>query len=123
MENITYLFNASSTFIQRVCYSLDGARLQTVECMNKLFCPQLNTYFIKTGIGLIFATIVLTIIADKFVKKWYKYIKLPNEPKWLINFIGDLNNENTRLWWRVHILDTMNAIMMFYVMLVVWLNI
>jgi len=118
MENISYVFNLSSTFVQRECLSPQGATLQSLECMNKYFCPQLSNHLVRIGIILIISTILVFILSDQFVKRLYKYVDWSNAPK----FVGDMESKENRLQWKIVAIDIINSIMMFYIWLVVYLN-
>ena len=97
---MSYIFN-NSLFPQRVC---TGTDFGTWECWNKLYCPQIHTPIINFGIGLIIANIVFNIIANRWLND--KSIEIAG-----IDFdIGTF------------VLDTLNNVMMLYILLIVYIN-
>ena len=87
--------------IQRNC---TGTEFNTLECWNKIYCPQIHTPIIQFGIGLIIANVLFNIIANKWLND--KSIEIAG-----IDFdIGSF------------IMDTLNNIMMLYILLIVYLN-
>lgn len=108
MNEINYLVNLSSTIIQRDCTGMT----QSLECFNKLACPQLKMYFVKTGVYLLIANVVVLMLSNLVLKKFYKHIKY-----------FDTMPESERLGWMCQIREWLNDAMMFFIMIVIYLNI
>ena len=69
--NLTSLNPNSTNIINDVC--MFGGKYDPV-CIYQSVCNQLNTHFIKTGIGIVVFSIVVMFIGGLILSRYYKHI-------------------------------------------------
>ena len=112
--NMTYFLNYTGTYIQRKC---TGTEFKTLECWITQYCPAINSQVINSGMILILSVIVITIIMNIFLKKLYKpLLKIENITEYIDTY-------EKRLKIKLIVTDTLNSVLLLYVMLIVYLNI
>lgn len=117
-DNITYLFNMTGTFAQREC---EGKVFETVECINKYFCPQITPSVIRNGIFLLIG-IIVGIVATNYVLKKLKddlEIQITPTKSIMLRFSDDKYILQIRLF----IYELVNDILILYLLLIIYLNI
>ncbi len=99
----------NETFFNRECVGQD---FYTVECLNKNFCPQLQSYFVNTGIYLVVGYLILNFVTTWFFYSGYKFLG-----------IESLKNKDLNLKWQMWVKDHMITAFLIYVVVVIYLNI
>ena len=82
-----------------------------------LYCNQLNSFFIRTGIIIVCVYIFFSWFNWWFFNKGYKLI-----PDKDINYIGNLHNLETRIYWDIFIKDKLSKFMLGYIVVVIYFN-
>lgn len=91
------------------------------ECILRHICPQLQSWYITTGIIIIVAYIGLSWVLWWFFKYGFKYIKYdPTNPIW--KYIGDLTILDNRIYWDTWIRNKLSKVMLGYIAVVIYLN-
>ena len=116
--NITHIpLNISTTLLDPTAQCLNNNGVLSVECLNRLICPQLNNYFIKTGIWLVAIYIFVGWFLWWFMNYGYK---LTEDTE--VKYIGNMHDLKTRMYWDSWIRARMSILLLMYIVIVVWLN-
>ena len=102
-------FNATGTF------KMDGLGFINNWCM------QLNSYFIRTGIIIIIAYIVMSWGTWWFFNHGYKHFKY-NKDDIISRFVGHLERIETRQYWDRIIKDSFAKIMLCFIVVLVYFH-
>lgn len=117
--NQTYYFNSTGKWITRQC---TGKEYFSVECLNKLFCPQLTTYFVNVGISLLVLSVVVQWFTWWFFNYGYKNFEYDLTSP-LGKYLGDLHKRETRAYWDEFIRQQLIKAFMLFTAVVVYANI
>ena len=90
----------------------------SIECLYNTICPQLNSYFINTGIAIILIYILMSWLLWWYFKYGYKKFPIPAN-----KFIGDMRNIETRIYWDCWIRARLTTLCIAYIAMVVWLSV
>lgn len=99
------------------------ANQYSAKCLNSWFCPQMPSYMVNLGIGLIIAYIVASWALWALNQPWC-YDKIDD---WLIQyrgayeFIGDMTEFETRVYWIDFFKSRFITAFLIYLGITVWL--
>ena len=118
INTTTLITNSSFNFssITEVDTCMTGTKY-SIECLHRLICPQLNSYFIRTGIILVISYIVIGWLLWWFLNYGYKYTS--NEKH---KHIGNFHDLETRIYWDTWVRARLSNVMLFYIVIVIWFN-
>lgn len=116
---------------------LSGDNMFSLECVYNQICPQFNSYFIKMGIIIIIAYLLMTWFLWWFLN--YRYSKKPSrfniinkiyskfnyitETTGFIKVFGDLKDIDQRIFLDGYIRNKMLKLAVGFIAVVVWLSI
>lgn len=88
----------------------------SLECLYNILCPQFNSYFIRIGITLVVAYILITWLLWWFMRYGYMYLSRKTDNLYFMSF-------EKRVYWEVWIRQRLEWAMAVYIIIVVWLSI
>lgn len=104
--------------LSRSCFRSKGI---DQECVIREFCPQLHSYYIRTGLIIIIVYVIVSWLLWWFFKHGYKKFKYDKTSRFG-KFIGDLDRRETRIYWDAWVRTRLTKLCLGYIVVVVWLN-
>lgn len=112
--------------ISKMSPSLDRcllpSNLYDAGCLTRNLCPQINSHIIKVGIIIIVCYIIYSWLSDWFFKKGYKLIPVYDYNNGFGKFIGNLNNEDTRIYWINWLKNRWITLFIAYITMIIYFN-
>lgn len=99
-------------------YACKGANMYSVECLNRLICPQISQHFIKMGIIIVIIYVLSSWLLNWYFSKGYLKYFPPNN-----KFFGNFEEIETRAYWELWINKRISNFMLAYIIMVVYLSI
>jgi len=103
-------FNWSNLTIPGLTQQCTGRDYYTVECLNKLFCPQIKSWLINTGVVLIAVYILHLYVIDWLIIPGLRlYLKQDHNLLWI-----EIEISKIRYWLKDRVMDAL-AIFIFLI--------